>query len=225
MDLKLVVGNKNYSSWSMRPWVLLRQAQIPFEEVQLRFEDKDGGLTVAGIEAYSKARKVPVLLIDGDPVWDSLAICETVAEMFPDKHLWPAAPEARRVARSICAEMHSGFMAIRSAMPMNIRSSYPGKGMNEDTRRDIGRVVEIWTSCREKFGKGGAMLFGRFSVADAYFAPVVMRFQTYAVEVPRGVQAYCDAVRGLRSVREWMDGARKEKEFVPTDEPYAPRNR
>jgi len=223
--MQIVIGNKNYSSWSMRPWVLAREAGIPFEEVQLKFNEADGGLTVDGIERFNVAGKVPVLIIDGEPVWDSLAICETLAERFPEKQLWPADRSARQVARSICAEMHSGFMAIRSAMPMNIRSSYPGKGMNEDTRRDIGRVVEIWTSCREKFGKGGAMLFGRFSVADAYFAPVVMRFQTYAVEVPRGAQAYCDAVRGLRSVREWMDGARKEKEFVPTDEPYAPRNR
>jgi glutathione S-transferase len=223
--MQIVIGNKNYSSWSMRPWVLAREAGIPFEEVQLKFNEADGGLTVDGIERFKVAGKVPVLIIDGEPVWDSLAICETLAERFPEKQLWPADRTARQVARSICAEMHSGFQAIRNAMPMNIRGSYPGKGMNEDTRRDIARIVTIWTSCREKFGKGGAMLFGRFSVADAYFAPVVMRFQTYSVAVPRGAQAYCDAVRGLRSVREWVDGARKETEFVPTDEPYAPRNR
>ena len=221
MDLKLVVGNKNYSSWSMRPWVLLRQAQIPFEEVQLRFEDKDGGLTVAGIEAYSKARKVPVLMVDGEPVWDSLAICETVAEMFPDKHLWPEAPPARRFARSACAEMHSGFQNMRGKMPMNIRGRYPGKGLTPESRKDIDRIVALWTECRERFGGAGSLLFGKFSVADAFFAPVVMRFQAYAVKVPPVAQEYCEAVKALAAVREWCDGARRETEFVPADEPYA----
>ena len=223
--MQIVIGNKNYSSWSMRPWVLAKEAGIPFEEVQLKFSEADGGLTVKGIERYGVAGKVPVLVIDNEPVWDSLAICETLAERFPEKQLWPAERTARQVARSICAEMHSGFEGMRSSMPMNIRSSHPGKGMNEKSRRDIDRIVAIWNTCREKFGKGGAMLFGRFSVADAYFAPVVMRFQTYAVDVPRGAQAYCDAVRGLHSVREWMEGVRRETEFVETDEPYAPRHR
>src|SRR4051812_24201231 len=120
--LALVVGNKNYSSWSMRPWVLLRQAGIAFEEILLKFDEKDGGLRVAGVEPYSPTRKVPVLQVDGAPVWDSLAICETVAEMFPEKRLWPEDAVARRFARSICAEMHSGFQAMRKAMPMNVRS-------------------------------------------------------------------------------------------------------
>ena len=222
--MQIVIGNKNYSSWSMRPWVLAKEAGIPFEEVQLKFNKADGGLTVDGIERYGVAGKVPVLVIDGEPVWDSLAICETLAERFPEKQLWPADRSARQVARSICAEMHSGFQAMRNAMPMNIRSVYPGKGI-EKSRGDIDRIIAIWTSCRERFGKGGAMLFGRFSVADAYFAPVVMRFRTYSVDLPKGAQAYCDAVAGLRSVREWIDGARKETEFVPTDEPYASRNR
>ena len=223
--MQIVIGNKNYSSWSMRPWVLAKEAGIPFEEVQLKFNKEDGGLTVDGIERFNVAGKVPVLVIDGEPVWDSLAICETLAERFPDKQLWPGDARARQVARSICAEMHSGFTGLRSSMPMNIRSHYPGKGMNEQTRRDIDRVLEIWTLCRDKFGKGGAMLFGRFSVADAYFAPVVMRFRTYGVELPSVARAYSDAVHALRSVREWTEGARKETEFVPTDEPYASRNR
>jgi glutathione S-transferase len=221
MKLQLVIGNKNYSSWSMRPWVLLRQAAIPFEEVQLKFEDADGGLRVAGIERYSKARKVPVLLIDGEPVWDSLAIAETVAEMFPDKHLWPEDALARRVARSACAEMHSGFQALRSAMVMNIRSKHPGKGMNPDSRKDIDRIIELWTLCRERFGGAGSLLFGRFTVADAFYAPVVTRFQTYAVKLPRVAQEYCEAVLALSAVREWSDAARRETEFVAADEPYA----
>ena len=221
--MQIVIGNKNYSSWSMRPWVLAREAGIPFEEVQLKFDESSGGLKVAGIEHFAVAGKVPVLVIDGEPVWDSLAICETLAELYPDKHLWPADPRARQVARSICAEMHSGFQAMRSAMPMNIRSSYPGKGMNEKSRRDIERVFAIWMSCRERFGKGGPLLFGRFSVADAYFAPVVMRLKTYGVALPPAAHAYSDAVFALRSVRDWIDGALREKEFVAEDEPYAPR--
>jgi glutathione S-transferase len=224
MKLALVIGNKNYSSWSMRPWVLLKQAQIPFEEVQLKFDEHNGGLTVPGIEKYSSARKVPVLVIDGEPVWDSLAICETVAEIFPDKHLWPENAAARRVARSACAEMHSGFQALRGKMPMNIRNRYPGKGLTPESQRDIERVVALWTECRERFGGTGSLLFGKFSVADAFFAPVVMRFHAYAVKVPRVVQEYCEAVKALSAVREWSDAARRETEFVATDEPYAKRD-
>ena len=223
--MQIVIGNKNYSSWSMRPWVLAREAGIPFEEVQLKFNEADGGLTVDGIQRFKVAGKVPVLVVDGEPVWDSLAICETLAERFPDKQLWPADRSARQVARSICAEMHSGFTSMRSSMPMNIARQYPGKGMNDGTRGDVDRILAIWSACRERYGKGGAMLFGRFSVADAYFAPVVMRFRAYAVDLPPVARAYSDAVQALKSVREWMDGARKETEFVPTDEPYATRNR
>jgi glutathione S-transferase len=218
MKLQLVIGNKNYSSWSMRPWVLLRQAQIPFEEVQLKFDDDT---RVIGIEKYSAAGKVPVLLIDGEPVWDTLAICETVAELHPEKHLWPEEDAARRVARSICAEMHSGFQALRGAMPMNIRSRHPGKGMTPESRKDIDRVLSIWTDCRERFGGAGNFLFGRFSIPDAFYAPVVMRFETYAVKLPPVAQAYAEAVRALAAVREWAQAARRETEFVPADEPYA----
>jgi len=216
--LKLVIGNKNYSSWSMRPWVLLREAAIPFEEVQLKF---DAAAKVRGVEAYSPTRLVPVLMIDDAPVWDSLAICETVAEMFPEKSLWPADVRARQVARSVCAEMHGGFGELRGAMPMNIRSSHPGKGMSPAVRRDIDRVCTIWQSCREHFGGGGPLLFGRFGVADAFFAPVVMRFVTYAVDLTPAAQAYADAVHALSAVREWVAAARQETEFVAADEPYA----
>ena len=217
MKLALVIGNKNYSSWSMRPWVLMRQAGIPFDEVQLKF---DQDTRVIGVEKYSPTGKVPVLLIDGEPLWDSLAICETAAELFPAKHLWPQDAHARRVARSACAEMHSGFQALRSRMPMNIRSRYPGKGLTPESKKDIDRVVGLWTNCRERFGAGADFLFGRFSIADAFFAPVVMRFHTYDVQLPQAAQAYCDAVRALPAVREWCDGARREAEIVAADEPY-----
>jgi glutathione S-transferase len=196
----------------------LRQSQIPFEEIQLKF---DSDTRVVGIEKYSAAGKVPVLIIDGEPVWDTLAICETVAEMHPEKHLWPEDEHARRVARSICAEMHSGFQAMRGAMPMNIRSRHPGKGMTPQSRKDIERVVAIWTDCRERFGGAGNFLFGRFSIPDAFYAPVVMRFQTYAVKLPPVAQAYCEALQALSAVREWVEAARRETEFVQADEPYA----
>ena len=160
---------------------------------------------------------MPVLLIDGEPVWDSLAIAETVAELFPGKRLWPADARQRRTARSVCAEMHSGFQALRDKMPMNIRGHHPGKGMTPETRRDVDRVVAIWLECLQA---GGPMLFGAFSVADAFFAPVVMRFRTYAVEVPRAAKDYCAAVEALPAVREWMDAARQERKFVAADEPY-----
>jgi glutathione S-transferase len=220
MKLQLVIGNKNYSSWSMRPWVLLRQARIPFEEIQLRF---DQDVRVIGIEKYSAAGKVPVLLVDGDPVWDTLAICETAAEMFPDKQLWPQSPVARRVARSVCAEMHSGFQALRGKMPMNIRGRHPGKGLTPESRKDIERVVALWSDCRARFGSGGKLLFGGFSIADAFYAPVVMRFNTYGVELPPVAREYCEAVQALPGVRDWIEASRSETEFVQADEPYAKR--
>ncbi len=216
--LELVVANKNYSSWSMRPWVLLREAGIAFEEIRLKFGD-DG--RIPGVERYSPTGQVPVLLLDGEPVWDSLAICEAVAELFPEKQLWPREARARRHARSICAEMHAGFRALRGAMPMNIRSSLPGKGMGPAVQRDIDRIVGLWQDCRARFGSGGAMLFGAFCVPDAMYAPIVTRFATYAVALPAGARAYADSVLGLASVREWSEAARRETEFVRAEEPYA----
>jgi glutathione S-transferase len=220
--LALAVANKNYSSWSMRPWVLLREAGIPFEEISLRFSDEG---RIPGVERYSPSGQVPVLLVDDEPVWESLAICETVAELFPDKHLWPRDARARGRARSVCAEMHAGLRSLRGAMPMNIRASHPGKGMNPAVQGDIDRVVRIWQDCRAYWDADtegeGSMLFGAFGVADAMFAPVVSRFVTYAVALPPVAQAYADAVLGLSAVREWMDAARRETEFVRADEPYA----
>ena len=218
MTLQLVVANKNYSSWSMRAWVLLREAGIPFEEISLKFNDEGH---IPGIGRYSPSGQVPILIIDGEPVWDSLAICETVAELFPDKHLWPRDARARRRARAICAEMHAGFRSLRGAMGMNIRASHPGKGMNPAVQGDIDRIVGIWQDCRARSTAEGSMLFGAFGVADAMFAPVVSRFVTYAVALPPVAQAYADAVLGLSAVREWMDAARRETEFVRADEPYA----
>lgn len=216
--LQLAIANKNYSSWSMRPWVLLTQAGIAFEEIQLKFSDS---AKVVGIEPYSPTRQVPVLIVDGEPVWDSLAIGEAVAELFPQKQLWPADARARQIARSICAEMHAGFRNLRGAMPMNIRASLPGKGMSPEVQRDIERIVEIWESCCARYGKGGELLFGQFTVADAFYAPVATRFLTYAVTLPPAAQRYADALLALPAVRDWMAQARLETEFVRADEPYA----
>ena len=216
----LVIANKNYSSWSMRPWVLLRTLRIEFDEVQLKF---GSDAHRDGIARWSPTGLVPVLWLDGEPVWDTLAIAETVAERWPERQAWPTDARARAVARSVCAEMHSGFRALRGAMPMNIRGAYPGKGMNPDVRKDIDRIVDIWTACRERFGQGGDLLFGGFSIADAYYAPVVTRFATYAVELPQVARHYADAVLALPAVREWSAAGRAEPEFVAEDEPYAAR--
>jgi glutathione S-transferase len=204
----------------MRPWVLLKQAGIPFAEVQLKFTD-DG--KVAGVEPWSPTGKVPVPWINDEPVWDSLAICETVADLYPEKQLWPADISARRVARSISAEMHSGFGELRKHMAMNLRSSHPDKGRAPGALRDIERVVAIWESCRDRFDTGGQLLFGSFTCADAMFAPVATRLKTYAVRLPPEAQRYADAVLNLAAVREWYAGGLAEKEFVPADEPYATR--
>ena len=214
----LVIANKNYSSWSMRPWVLLRSLGIDFEEVQLKF---DSDAWRENIARRSPSGLVPVLWLDGEPVWDSLAIVETVAERFPEKTVWPRDPRARMVARSICAEMHSGFRALRSAMPMNIRGEHPGKGMSPDVKRDIDRVVANWSGVRERFGQAGELLFGGFTAADAFYAPVVSRFATYAVKLPPVARRYADAVLALPAVREWSASARAETEFYAPDEPYA----
>ena len=154
-------------------------------------------------------------------MWDSLAICEAVAELFPQMHLWPSDKRARQIARSICAEMHAGFRNLRGAMPVNIRASLAGKGMSPAVQRDIDRIAEIWQSCRARFGSNGELLFGQFSIADAFYAPVATRFCTYAVTLPPAAQRYADTLLDLSAVREWMAQARRETEFVRADEPYA----
>ena len=222
---KLYIGNKNYSSWSMRPWVLLTQAGIPFEEVLLRFDSFDAGSAFKqAVNARNPVGKVPVLVEDdGFAVWDTLAIAETLAEQFPEKQLWPADPRARARARSVCAEMHSGFGALRSACPMNIEASLPDVGTlalrdKPGVRADLDRLVAMWSELLAQHG--GPMLFGQFSIADAYFAPVVMRMRTYALPVPAPVTAYIERVCALPGVKAWIDGALAEKDFLDFEEPY-----
>jgi len=216
----LVIGNKNYSSWSMRGWLLLRGFGIDFDEVQLKFHTAGWD---ANIGRWSPSGLVPVLWLDGEPIWDTLAIAETVAERWPDRQAWPDDPRARAAARSVCAEMHSGFHTLRAAMPMNIRGSYPGRGMSPDVAKDIDRIAAIWTLCRERFGQGGALLFGAFTAADAFYAPVATRFETYGVRLPDVARRYVDAVLALPAVQEWSAAARSEPEVIAAEEPYAHR--
>ena len=222
--LKLYIGNKNYSSWSMRPWVLLTQAGIEFEEVMARFDSfaPDSHFKKV-IGPVSPVGKVPAL-VDGDlAVWDTLAIAEYLAEKFPDKQLWPADVKARARARSICAEMHSGFAALRSACPMNIEASLPEIGQlawrdKPAVRTDVARLVAMWSELLAQHG--GPMLFGTFSAADAYFAPVVMRLKTYALPVPGDIAAYMLRVCALPGVQAWVQGALAEHDFRDFEEPF-----
>jgi glutathione S-transferase len=216
--MKLLIGNKKYSSWSLRPWLLLRQAGIPFDEEVISFGAADD--FAARVRRHSPAGKVPVL-IDGEVVvWDSLAICEYVAEKFPDHGLWPAAAPARALARSISAEMHSGFSDMRNRMTMNCQTHFTNVLFDVKVRRDVARVIEIWQDARRRFGGTGPFLFGRFTVADAFFAPVTIRFVGYGVELPAVARQYVDTVQALPAMQDWLTAGRAEAEFIPWDEPY-----
>jgi glutathione S-transferase len=216
-ELTLVIGNKNYSSWSLRPWLLLKQAGITFREIRIPLYTPTSR---AEILRYSPAGKVPVLLDDDATVWDSLAICEHLAERFPQACVWPQARQARALARSISAEMHAGFQALRHNMSMNCRRSFPGKGYGPGIRDEIERIEGIWTDCRKRYGAGGDMLFGHFTVADAMYAPVALRFQTYGVDLQGAAGDYMKAVLALPPVQEWITAARTEAETIPQFEYY-----
>ncbi|HSA59264.1 MAG TPA: glutathione S-transferase family protein [bacterium] len=213
--LTLVIGNKNYSSWSLRPWLLLKQAGIPFSEIVIPLYQKDSD---AKILEHSPAGKVPILK-DGDrTVWDSLAIAEYLNERFPDRGLWPREEGARAMARSISAEMHSGFMDLRNECPMNVRRKPSQIVLGDGAHEDIRRIQEIWTECRSKSGKDGPFLFGKFSIADALYAPVVFRFTRYAIPMNEASQAYADTVLALPAIKEWIDQAVLEPWVLKSDE-------
>ena len=222
--LKLYIGNKNYSSWSMRPWVLLRQADIAFEEIKVRFDSFDSASSFKKtIDNVSPVGKVPALVDDGFVVWDTLAIAEYLAEKFPAKALWPQDMQARARARSLCAEMHSGFGALRSACPMNIEADLAATGQliwrdKPAVRADVARIVAMWRELLEQ--SKGPMLFGQFTHADAYFAPVAMRLKTYALPVPASITAYIDRLCATNGVKAWIDDARLENDFRDFEEPY-----
>ena len=216
--LTLIIGNKNYSSWSMRPWVAMTAFGIPFQEVRVLLDQQD---TATKIAEYSACGRVPVLLAGEITIWDSLAICEYLAEQFPDKHLWPQDVAARAMARCVCAEMHSGFTGLRTDMSMNIKATLPGRGRTAAAQADIGRISEIWEECLSRFGHH-QFLFGEFSIADAYFAPVVMRFRTYGVSLAPALNAYCERVQAHPAVARWIAEALAETETAPKHDAELP---
>jgi glutathione S-transferase len=205
--LTLIIANRNYSSWSLRAWLVLEATGEPYDEVMIPLGRPE---TTEEILRWSPTGRVPAFR-DGDIVlWDSLAICEHLAESFLDAGLWPTDRHVRAVARSVVAEMHSGFVALRKHMPMNLRASYPGVGREPGVGEDIARITAVWEECRSEFGGGGDLLFGNFTIADAFFAPVVSRFLTYGVS-PGGVAGeYMEAVWALPAMRDWAEKARSE---------------
>ncbi len=215
MPTTLVVANKLYSSWSFRPWLLLRTLGIPFDDVVIPLRHPDTG---DRIRAYSPAGKVPIL-VDGDvTVWDSLAIVEYAAERWPDAGVWPVDVPARALARSISAEMHSGFAALRSACPMNLGKRFAGRDRGEPVARDAARIEAIWADARRRFGADGPFLFGAFTGADAMYAPIVTRLDTYGFPVTPESRAYMDAVLALPSFAEWRSAGLTETWTVAEDE-------
>ena len=221
---KLYIANKNYSSWSMRAWVLMRQTDIEFEEVMVRLDSFSPDSRFKGkLAEVSPAGRVPVLVDGSLSVWDTLSIAEYLAETFPDRHLWPREKALRATARSVCAEMHSGFGALRDACPMNIEARLPEFGAlalrdRPAVRVDLSRIVDMWSALLRKHK--GPMLFGHFSIADAYYAPIVMRILTYQLPVPDDIHDYMDRVTRLEAVAEWIRDALAERDFVAFEEPY-----
>lgn len=218
-DLELIIGHRNYSSWSMRPGVLLRASGLAFRETLLPFSPEG---RVVGIEGRSPTGKVPALWIDGVCVWESLAICEAVAELVPEKRLWPTDPVARRVARSAATEMHASFVALRKGCPMDLRASRPDHPRSPEIDADVARIDALWSACRERFGGSGPMLFGHFTCADAMFAPVATRFRTYHVPLSPVAQAYSDALLAHPAVADWIAQAATDTDVLPRFEPAPP---
>lgn len=214
-NLHLVIGNKNYSSWSLRPWFAMTMAGLSFTETLIPLDTPE---TASLIRAHSKAGRVPVLHHGDLVIWDSLAILEYLAETFPEKRLWPDSPAARAMARSVSAEMHAGFQALRNACPMNLRRPRKKVPMSIAALADVARIEDLWRDCRERHGKDGPFLFGQFSNADAMFAPVVTRFDTFDIEARDGTRAYLAAILGAPAFQAWKAAALQETWIVPSDE-------
>ena len=225
MALQLVIGNKNYSSWSMRPWVLMRTLRIPFEEQKLRFDFAEDSDFRRAVARFSPAGTVPVLVDDGFPVWDTLAIAEYLHERFPERGVWPADARARARARSLCAEMHAGFGPLRSHCPMNIEAALPEVGARiwaeqPAVRKNVARIEAMWAEALQ--ASGGPFLFGDFGAVDAYYAPVAMRLRTYALPVSAATQAYVERLTAAPGVRDWIADALAEADYLDFEEPYRP---
>jgi len=213
--MKLIIGNKNYSSWSLRPWLLLAVHKLPFEEIRIPLDTET---TRAALMAHSEAGKVPVLKDRGLVVWDSLAICEYVSEQHLAGKGWPAQVQARAEARSCCAEMHSGFMALRAALPMNCRTLNQSVKQTPELMRDIDRIDQLWSGLRENYAAQGDWLFGEFSIADCMFAPVVFRFRTYGIQVSDLCRQYMQHVLANDKLQLWLQQATAETETIGADE-------
>jgi len=215
LALTLIIGNKNYSSWSFRPWIAMKVAGIPFAEIVVPLDTAEFKTRVS---AVSGSGKVPALA-DGDVhVWQSLAILEYLAEKFPSAGLWPADAAGRAHARAIAGEMHAGFLPLRRHYPMNFWRPVKNRELTPEVADNVRRIDAVWTECRQRFSVGGPFLFGGFGAADAMYAPVVSRFHTYAVEVSTTSRAYMDAVIALPAWREWENAARREEWVLPQDE-------
>ena len=221
--MQLYIGNKNYSSWSLRPWLLMRQSGIEFEEIKLRLSFEDHSPFKETLLQLAPTGKVPLLLDDGFAIWDTLAIAEYLAERHSHLHLWPSDRKDRARARSLCAEMHSGFGALRNSFPMNMEASLPEVGQrllreSGAAAQDLERIVQMWS--RQLAASGGPFLFGSFSIADAYFAPVCSRIRTYALPVNSAVAQYVDRVFALPAMQAWVHDGLAENDFLDFDEPY-----
>ncbi len=212
-DLTIYLGNRNYASWSLRAWLALKATGTPFEEVVIPLFAAGSKETLL---KYSPSGKVPALHHGEIVVWDSLAICDYLAELFPEAGLWPPDAAAKAMARSVSAEMHAGFQALRREFPMNIRSQFPGRDVSPEAQADINRIMAMWRQCRSRFGEpsGGDFLFGGFTIADAMYAPVVTRFRTYRFDLEREAEAYCEAVASLPAMQEWAAAAKNEPMII-----------
>ncbi len=214
--LFLLIGNRKYSSWSLRPWIALKQAGLKFEEKFVRLQQPD---TTAKIKKYSPSGKVPFLKHGKVEVWESLAICEYLAEAFPKAGLWPKDKLARARARAVANEMHGGFADLRRYLPMDINRRIDEPARAAAVKGEIDRIAEIWTQCRRQFGKGGPFLFGKFSIADAMYAPVATRFLTYGVKLPPAAAAYVKTIINLPAMQEWIAAADKEPWLIEYPDP------
>ncbi|NDJ16076.1 glutathione S-transferase family protein [Myxacorys almedinensis] len=212
-SLTLIIGNKNYSSWSLRPWLAMKQFNLPFSEIRIPLYTPAATAQIRQYCPFGNG-KVPILIHESRIVWDSLAIFEYLTEMFPERSWWSGDYAARATARSICAEMHSGFLALRHHLPMNCRAHLPGQEIGSEVQNDIDRITTIWRDCRQTYGTGDTFLFGRFTIADAMFAPVVLRFRTYGVSLDAICQAYADCVLALPAMQEWLQTAAAETEEI-----------
>ena len=215
MQPTLIIGNKNYSSWSLRPWLLMREAGIDFDEHRIVL---DTPTTKQEIATFSPAGRVPILQLGELTVWDSLAICETVAERWPEKNLWPVDADERVHARAISAEMHAGFAVLRDCMPMNCRAMGRIVPIPDELGADIDRVIAIWSECHKRYGDRGGWLFGDFSVADAMYAPVVLRLRTYGINLPQSAGYYPHRLLESKAMQEWLAAAECEVEVIEADE-------